>query len=212
MIALEEECSQSQKSGLKRGSSPVVATVATTGRSSEIAAKQLKEEGIDIGARSLQRAVRIEKEEPKLSEMVRNGEVSLDQADRCRAASNSLEFEKEEAAKRQKDAGGDRRSSSKKTGSGTGSGSDQGEARDKAAKSFGVSGRTIGAYERVKEKSPELFAMVDANEVTISSAEKALTLPEEELNKLVSEGPVTRRPLSRKRTDGSSQQVESSYP
>ncbi len=62
-----------------------------------------------------------------------------------------------------------------------------GRARDRAAQSFGVSGRYVEEARRLKATDPELFARVKRGDLTISAARSKTKLSTEEMDVLVEE-------------------------
>jgi len=90
-------------------------------------------------------------------------------------AADVRDYYDQQAKKRQRESGGDRKSEkAKKTGCGTCSTTDSGKARDQAGAAVGVSGKTVDKAAKVlKEGTPELAKAVRKGEVTVNEAARA---------------------------------------
>ena len=86
------------------------------------------------------------------------------------------EYESQEAKKRQREAGGDRKSEEAKSvpEKSPEPKTDKGDARDKAAEKAGTNGRYVSQAKKVKEEAPEVFEQMERGEITMKDAVAAV--------------------------------------
>ena len=79
---------------------------------------------------------------------------------------------KKEAKGRQQESGGDRKTTTKKIGSGNVSTTDSGRSRDQAAAIVNVNPRYVSDAEKLKTDAPDLFEEVASGAMTLPKAKK----------------------------------------
>lgn len=97
----------------------------------------------------------------------------LDESQRSMVAGRAIEQFKREAKERQQKSGGDRKSNSKKIGSGQLTSTGRGQSRDKAGEAVNVSGASVQrAVAVLKNGSQALIHAVDEGKVSVTKAAK----------------------------------------